>query len=52
MKMWIDLDEKLIKQLMEITNAKDISEAVNIALKEFVKLLEQQQQSLDKNNNT
>ena len=41
MKMWIDLDEKLINQVMKITKAKDISEAVNIALKEYVKLCKQ-----------
>lgn len=45
--MWIDLDGKLINQVMEITKAKDISEAVNIALKEYVKL-SKQKQLLDK----
>jgi Arc/MetJ family transcription regulator len=43
MKMWINLDEKLINEVMKITKAKDISEAVNIALKEFVKFSKQKQ---------
>jgi Arc/MetJ family transcription regulator len=43
MKMWINLDEKVIKAVMEITKAKDISEAVNIALKEYIKLLKAKQ---------
>jgi Bacterial antitoxin of type II TA system, VapB len=42
MKMWIDLDEKTISLVMKYTNAKDISEAINIALKEFIKLSKQQ----------
>jgi Arc/MetJ family transcription regulator len=47
MKMWIDLDQKLINEVMKITKAKDISEAVNSALKEFIKL-SKQKQLLDK----
>jgi Arc/MetJ family transcription regulator len=43
MKMWIDLDEELVKEVMKITKAKNISEAVNIALKEYVKFLEAKQ---------
>jgi Arc/MetJ family transcription regulator len=47
MKMWIELDEKLINDVMKITKAKNISEAINIALKEYVKL-SKQKQLLDK----
>jgi Bacterial antitoxin of type II TA system, VapB len=42
MKMWINLDEKTISLVMKYTKTKDISEAINIALKEFIKLSKQQ----------
>ena len=42
MKMWIDIDEKVIKQVMKFTMAKTVSEAVNIALVHYVKILKEQ----------
>ncbi len=42
MKVWIDIDEKTIKQVMKFTKKKTISEAVNIALAHYVKVLKEQ----------
>ena len=42
MKMWIEIDEKVIKQVMKFSKAKTISEAVNIALAFYVQILKEQ----------